>query len=96
LESQKEESSLRYLHALEGVPGLSLPYIQGYADPAWHLFVVRHSERDKLQEHLNAAGLALYSLSMPPHLQAAYHDLGYSRGSFSLSERVASEVFAFR
>ena len=34
---------------LEGVPGLTVPYVPEWAEPAWHLFVVRHAQRDALQ-----------------------------------------------
>jgi dTDP-4-amino-4,6-dideoxygalactose transaminase len=92
---RRKDLALRYLNALEGVPELSLPYVPGYADPVWHLFVVRHAERDRLQEHLTAAGVGtLIHYPCPPHLQAAYHHLGYPRSSFPLSERIASEVLS--
>jgi dTDP-4-amino-4,6-dideoxygalactose transaminase len=36
---------------------LILPYIPLWAEPAWHLYVVQHKDRDKLQEHLKKLGI---------------------------------------
>ena len=37
--------------------GLVLPHVPDWADPAWHLFVVRHPQRDALHKHLADAGI---------------------------------------
>ncbi len=33
-------------------PPLALPFVPRWADPVWHLFVIRHSEREALQSQL--------------------------------------------
>jgi dTDP-4-amino-4,6-dideoxygalactose transaminase len=84
-----------YLHALEGAPDLVLPYVPPYADPVWHLFVVRHGERDELQQHLSRAGVGtLIHYPLPPHLQEAYAELGYAAGGFPVAEDMAREVLS--
>lgn len=47
----------RYLAELTGVPGLILPVITADVRHAFHLFVVRHPERDRLQAHLKEQGI---------------------------------------
>jgi dTDP-4-amino-4,6-dideoxygalactose transaminase len=43
--------------------------------PSWHLFVVRHSRRDALQEHLTDNGIGtLIHYPTPPHLSDAYSE----------------------
>ena len=85
----------QYLHTLEGVPDLALPYVPEWAEPAWHLFVVRHPRRDQLQEHLQARGVGtLIHYPVPPHVQEAYADLGYERGRFPAAERQAGEILS--
>ncbi len=84
-----------YTKALEGVANLVLPYVPDWADPAWHLYVIRHVERDRLQQHLTDAGVAtLIHYPCPPHLQAAYEELSYSTGAFPLAEQMAREVLS--
>ena len=50
-----------------------LPYSEKWADSVWHLFVVRHPERDKLMHYLMSKGIeVLIHYPTPPHLQKAY------------------------
>src|SRR5437016_7308438 len=84
-----------YMQMLEGVCDLTLPRVADWADPVWHLFVVRHPERNLLQEHLTANSVGtLIHYPLPPHLQAAYAELGYTRGRFPISEKLADEVLS--
>ena len=74
---------------------LDLPFVPNWADPAWHLFVVRTARRDALQVALAEAGIqTLIHYPTPPHLQGAYADLGQKAGSFPLAERLAGEVLS--
>jgi len=84
-----------YLQMLEGSCDLTLPYVPIWADPVWHLFVVRHPKRDLLQEYLNQNGVGtLIHYPLPPHLQAAYAELDYEHGQFPISEKMADEVLS--
>jgi dTDP-4-amino-4,6-dideoxygalactose transaminase len=84
-----------YLQTLEGVPDLAPPFVPEWADPVWHLFVVRHPRRDELQEHLKSRGVGtLIHYPVPPHVQEAYADLGYARGRFPVAERQAGEILS--
>lgn len=75
--------------------GLTLPLVPEWADPVWHLFVVRHPRRDKLQQHLDAAGIGcLIHYPIPPHLQQAYAHLGLAKNDFPLAARMADEVLS--
>lgn len=74
---------------------LSLPFVADYCQSAWHLFVVRTSARDRLQERLKRADIGtLVHYPVPPNLQPAYLDLGYAVGSFPLAEQLAEEVLS--
>lgn len=56
-----------------GALGLERPRIPKSAQAAWHLYVIWHRERDKLQEALRDAGIeTLIHYPVPPHKQAAY------------------------
>lgn len=74
---------------------LVLPAVPCWAEPSWHLYVVRCRQRDKLQEKLTAAGIStLIHYPVPPHLQPAYAGMGASLGTFPIAERLAGEVLS--
>ena len=84
-------------HYLQGLKDtdLLLPFVPGWAKPAWHLFVVRVKQRDALQKHLEQNGVgSLIHYPIPPHLQQAYADAGYLQGAFPLAEAMADEVLS--
>lgn len=83
-----------YLEQL-GDTGLMLPHVPEWTEPAWHLFVVRTPERERLQKHLEASGIGtLIHYPIPPHRQKAYANLGLSEGSLPLSEAIHREVLS--
>jgi dTDP-4-amino-4,6-dideoxygalactose transaminase len=84
----------RYHALLAGTP-LQLPLEADYAQSAWHLYVVRHPQRDQLKKHLEAShiGCALH-YPLPLHLQKAYAHLGYQAGDFPISEKAARECLS--
>lgn len=84
----------RYDVALAGA-GLVLPFVPAWASPAWHLYVIRTSRRDALQNHLSDAGIgSLIHYPIPPHLQNAYSDRGYKAGDFPVAEAMANEILS--
>lgn len=83
-----------YGEALAGA-GLVLPHVPEWAAPAWHLYVVRVADRERVQQRLAANGIGtLIHYPIPPHLQAAYADCGHVPGSLPLAESMASDVLS--
>jgi dTDP-4-amino-4,6-dideoxygalactose transaminase len=75
--------------------GLILPHVPDWADPAWHLYVVRSSDRDGLQKRLAEAAVGtLIHYPIPPHMQAAYADLGLVPKALPLARDLAGEVLS--
>jgi dTDP-4-amino-4,6-dideoxygalactose transaminase len=85
-----------YLANLPGLrPGLGLPFVPEWAEPCWHLFVVRTADRDAVQAELRERGIeTLIHYPIPPHLQKAYAGLGMPPGSLPVAERLAGEVLS--
>jgi dTDP-4-amino-4,6-dideoxygalactose transaminase len=74
---------------------LTLPYVPDWAEPAWHLFVIRAAERDNLQRKLNQANIgSLIHYPVPPHKQEAYADAGFRFDAFPLAAILADEVLS--
>jgi len=85
----------RYLKALEGVRELTLPFVPEWAEPVWHLFVVRHPDRDKLQRGLTDSRIGtLIHYPVPPHLSGAYSERKWRRGSFPVVEFLADSALS--
>lgn len=84
----------QYLEGLAG-SGLVLPQVPGWAEPAWHLFVVRSRDRDLLQRQLTDAGIGhLIHYPIPPHKQQAYAQAGWPADAFPLASVMANEVLS--
>ena len=82
----------RYLDALRDA-GLTLPFVPSWADPVFHLFVLRTGRREEFMEFLKARGIGtLIHYPVPPHLQQAYQALGWKEGSLPLTEQIHREV----
>jgi dTDP-4-amino-4,6-dideoxygalactose transaminase len=74
---------------------LVLPKIPEWANPAWHLFVVRHRRRDLVQKKLTDLGIgSMIHYPIPPHNQRAYAPSCLSLSCFSLAEQIAEECLS--
>jgi dTDP-4-amino-4,6-dideoxygalactose transaminase len=84
----------RYRHGLNDT-AFGLPETPAGANPAWHLFAVRHPQRDAVRQHLAEIGVeTLIHYPVACHLQPAYQHLGYERGSLPLTEQIHDEVLS--
>lgn len=97
LQAQNErraEIAQAYLQGLAGL-GLSLPFVPPGHEPVWHLFVVRHPQRDALAQGLSALGVhTMIHYPIAPHLQPAYASLGMKPGSLPISEAMHAQVLS--
>lgn len=92
--AERRRVAARYNELLANTP-LQLPREAGYAESAYHLYVVRHPRRDDLKKHLeaNKVGCALH-YPLPLHLQKCYASLGYKQGDFPVTEKAARECLS--
>jgi dTDP-4-amino-4,6-dideoxygalactose transaminase len=74
---------------------LALPSVPSWAEPVWHLFVVRVKNREAYKALLDREGIGtIIHYPIPPHLQPAYSELGYKIGTFPISEAMHREVLS--
>jgi dTDP-4-amino-4,6-dideoxygalactose transaminase len=93
--ARRQKIAARYLEQLHGVGDLVLPFVPPWAQPAWHLFVIRTQRRSALQQYLTAQGVGTQiHYPTPPHLSGAYRDAGWKRGDFPIAEKLAAEVLS--
>lgn len=84
-----------YLQNLREITGLTLPHVPEWADPVWHLFVVRHPRRDVLHKALCKADVGtLIHYPIPPHLAGAYMEMGWKVSAFPVAEQQTKTVLS--
>ncbi len=92
---RRQKAAQDYIASLIDVPDLTLPFVPQWADPVWHLFVVRHKHRDRLQRFSSQNEIGtLIHYPVPPHLSKAYAGGGWQIGDYPITERCAATVLS--
>jgi dTDP-4-amino-4,6-dideoxygalactose transaminase len=90
---RRQAAARRYDELLSLVPEVTCPYSPDWGRAIFHLYVVRVEDREGLQKHLAEGNIGTgIHYPVPLHLQKAYENLGYKRGDFPVTERIASEI----
>ena len=80
----------RYLNEIKNSK-VVLPTVEEDMIPVWHIFGIRCEERDRLEKHLNIAGISTNKhYPIPMHLQECYKDLGHKLGDYPVAEKISS------
>lgn len=70
-----------------------LPFVPEFAEPVWHLYVIRSKQRDALKAHLEQQGIStVIHYPIPPHQQACYPY--YGNHTLPVAEMLAGEVLS--
>lgn len=84
-----------YNQLLSDVGDIILPYEEKNVEHAYHLYVIRSKQREKICNRLKKHNIPfLIHYPIPLHLQKAYKTLGYKKGDFPIAERIANEVIS--
>lgn len=91
--AKRREIAGKYISSITN-PKITLPDVP--EDPeahVWHLFVIRTSQREKLQQYLHEHGVqTLIHYPIPPHKQRAYKY--YNQLSFPITEKIHGAVLS--
>lgn len=92
--ARRREVAARYLESLADAD-LILPSVPDFAEPVWHLFVVRSSRRDALTARLADAGVQT-QIHYPKavHMQEAYESMAIEPDALPLARRFADTVLS--
>lgn len=72
---------------------IALPWVEQIEQHAFHLFVVRCHERDRLQQYLSDKGIGTeIHYPLPPHKQEAYKE--WNSLSYPVSEKIADQIIS--
>ncbi len=92
--TRRGAAAARYLEALAGLDGLTLPTVADGAGHVWHLFVVRHPQRDRLQAELAERGVqTIIHYPIAIHRTDAYAD-SHGHVPLPVTDRFAAEVLS--
>jgi dTDP-3-amino-3,4,6-trideoxy-alpha-D-glucose transaminase len=90
----RAELAGRYLGALGQHQAIALPSVPEWADPAWHLFVLGHPDRDACATALAERGIeTLVHYPLLPHRAGPYRE-DWPAGSFPVAERLAASALS--
>jgi dTDP-4-amino-4,6-dideoxygalactose transaminase len=83
-----------YARYLADTP-VTVPLARGGCRHVYHVYAIRTRDRQQVQAALREQGIHTgIHYPIPVHLQEAHADLGYRRGDFPVSERLADEVLS--
>lgn len=87
----RRQVAQRYLQEINN-PQVILPRCLPDTACVWHVFALRCQRRDELEAHLAKREIGTVKhYPIPMHLQLCYQDLGLSRGSLPIAERISAE-----
>ncbi len=92
--ARRRENAQRYREQLQSVAQIRLPPRErDYEKAVYHTFVIQAERRDDLRAFLSAHGIgSSVHYPVPIHLTEAGRELGYPKGSFSVTEAQASAI----
>ena len=85
-----------YFSLLQNIEEIQLPPGESKtAKPVFHQFVIQAADRDKLKNYLVKKGIETgVHYPTPIHLQKAFRDVGYKKGSLPAAETLAATVLS--
>lgn len=86
----------RYSRELSGVPSLQVPAADpSHGQSVWHLYVVRHPQRDQIAQNLTSIGISTHvHYPCPPYRQQAYTGMAHLAHTLPVTERLHREVLS--
>jgi len=90
--ARRREIATQYSTLLAGAD-MDLPVIPEFAEPVWHLYVIRSKQRNTLKAHLDQHGVStVIHYPIPPHRQACYQE--YKGHNLPIAVMLAEEVLS--
>ena len=94
LNAERKKIADKYLAGIKN-SRLILPSSSAGAEHVYHQFVIRTTRRDDFKRYLETSGIkTVIHYPIPPHLAECYARLGYKRGDFPITEKLADEVLS--
>ena len=92
---KRNNIAMLYKKNLKNNKNIILPYIKNDRKSVWAQFSIRCKKRDDLKEYLSKNGIpTAIHYPKPLHLQECFSYLGYKKGDFPVSEKIANEILS--
>lgn len=92
---ERRDAADLYNELLEPYEAISRPQVPADSGPVWHLYVIRHKNRDGLASFLKEKGINTgLHYPLPLHRQPVYRNLGFKEGSLPEAESACREVLS--
>ena len=82
---RRQEIADRYTESFTKA-GIEVPFVQEGSQHAWHLYVIRISNRKALYDYLRTKNIFCQVHYIPVHTMPYYKQFGWEKGDFPLSE----------
>ena len=93
--ARRREIASKYTEALSRLPSLTVPTVPEWAEPVWHLYVVKVKDRDDLRTRLSNAGIGTeVHYPIPPHKSGAYSAEVLAAMNFPVADALARQVLS--
>lgn len=85
----------QYNETLSRLPRFTVASVPEWADPVWHLYVIRAENRDDLRNRLSLAGVGTeIHYPVPPHKSGAYSATALAHFNLTEAEKLADTVLS--
>ncbi len=95
---RRQQLAHYYITELSELTCLKLPHVPEWAEPVWHLFVIKHPQREKLKSYLDSHQIgSMVHYPIPPHLSKAYEkemDIQSRIESYPITEMMSSQMLS--
>ena len=92
---KRRNVAAKYKKLLSGIGDIVIPQEMPYAKHVFHLYVIQTSRRDLLQQYLTEKGIGTgLHYPLPLHLQQCFSHLGYQKGDFPNTEKLAQNCIS--
>ena len=98
---RRREIAAIYKEAFSGYPGLLLPFVEDWAEPAWHLYPIRivpeklSVDRDEVMRALTAENIKVNVHYIPVHYHPYYRKrFGYKGGEYPVAEAAFASLIS--
>ncbi len=91
----RQKAAVFYNECFRDEQAVITPYTAAFARHMYHVYSIRVKNRGALFQELKKKGIGvLIHYPIPVHLQQAYKNLGYQKGDFPVSEKIAGEIMS--
>lgn len=92
---KRRQNASQYNQLFKEVDNIIIPYEPPWTKAVYHLYIIRHQKRDRLQKYLSENGINTgLHYPIPLHLQNAYKNFNLGNGNYPITEKISNEILS--